>query len=80
MEEVRLKEVAHSTGNVSIHVDSSVNIPRQEFGIGFFGLCISDCSVLVLIPPEVLLVRMHIISKFELWTLAPNTDLLLEIM
>jgi hypothetical protein len=26
----------------------------------------------------VLLIRMHIISKFVLWTLAPKTDMLLE--
>jgi hypothetical protein len=30
--------------------------------------------------PVVLLVRRHIISKFDLWTLAPKVDMLLEMM
>jgi hypothetical protein len=34
----------------------------------------------VVIPQGVLLVRMHLISKFVLWALAPKTDMPLEIM
>jgi hypothetical protein len=33
MEEVGLREVAHDTGNMSKHVESSVNMARREFGI-----------------------------------------------
>jgi len=34
MEEVRLREVAYDAGYMSKHVESSVNMSRQEFGIG----------------------------------------------
>jgi hypothetical protein len=34
----------------------------------------------VVIPPGVMLVRRDIISKFGLWTLAPKTDMSLEMM
>jgi len=34
MEEVGLREVAHNTGNVSKHVESSVNMAVRKFGIG----------------------------------------------
>jgi len=37
MEEVGLREVAHNTGNMSKHVESSVNMAQQEFGIGCLG-------------------------------------------
>ena len=69
MEEVGLREVAHNTGNMSNHVESSVNLARQEFGISCLGVDIAERSIQVVIPPGVLLVRMHIISKFVLWTL-----------
>jgi len=48
---------------------------RRVFGIGCLGVGIAEGSLLVVIPPGVLLVRMHIISKFVLPTLAPKTDL-----
>jgi len=80
MEEVRLREVAHNTENVSMHVECSVNLVLQKFGIGCLGVGIAEHSILVVIPLGVLLVRRHIISKFVLWTLAPKTDMPLKMM
>jgi hypothetical protein len=80
MEEVGLREVAHNTGNMSKHVESLVNMARREFLIGCLGVGIAERSIKVVIPPGVLLVRMHIISKFFLWTLVPKTDMSLEMM
>jgi hypothetical protein len=80
MEEVGLREVAHDIGNMSKQNDSSVSMARREFGIGCFGVGIAERSIYVVIPPVVLLVRRDIISKFVLWTLAPNTDMPLEMM
>jgi hypothetical protein len=45
MEEVRLREVAHNTGNMSKHVESSVNMLRREFGIGCRGVDIAERSI-----------------------------------
>jgi len=53
---------------------------QREFGIGCLGFAISERSIEVVIPPGVLLVRMHIISTLVLWTLAPNIDMPLEMM
>jgi hypothetical protein len=80
MEEVGLQEVAHDTQNVSKHVESSVNIAQREFGIACLGVGIAECSISVVIPPGVLLVRRDIISNFVLWTVAPKTDMSLEMM
>jgi hypothetical protein len=80
MEEVGLREVAHTPGNMSTYVESSVNRARREFGIGCLGVGIADGSILVVIPPWLLLVRRHIITKFILWTLAPKTDMPLDMM
>jgi len=80
MEEVGLGEVANYTGNTSKHVESSVDMVRREFGIGCLAVGIAEHSILVVIPPGVLLVRRDIISKFVLWTLAPKTDMPLEMM
>ena len=80
MEEVRLREVTHVTGNKSKHVESSVNMARGEFGISCLGVGITERPIKVMISPRVMLVRSDIISKFVLWTLAPKTDMLLEMM
>jgi hypothetical protein len=80
MEEVGDREVIHDTGNMSKHVEISVDMVRQEFGIGCLGVGIVARSISVVIPPGVLLVRRDIISKLVLWTLAPNTDMPLEMM
>jgi hypothetical protein len=80
LEEVGLREIAHNTGNMLKHIESSVNMMRREFGIGCLGVGMAERSIYVVIPPGVLLVRRHIISKFVLWTLAPKTDMLLEMM
>jgi len=80
MEVVGLWEVTHDTGNISKHVRSSVNMARQEFGIGSLGVGIAERSIQVVIPPGVLLVSRGIISKFTLWTLAPETHMSLEMM
>jgi len=80
MEEVGLMEVAHDTGNMSKHVESSVNMARREFGIGCLGVGIAERSIEVVIPPGVLLARRDIISNFVLWTLAPKTDMPLVMM
>jgi len=45
IEEVGLQEVAHDTGYMSEHVESSVNMARQEFGIGFLGVGIAERSI-----------------------------------
>jgi len=45
MEEVGLSEVAHNSGNMSKHVESSENMVRQEFGIGCLGVGIAECSI-----------------------------------
>jgi len=66
MEEVGLREVAHDTGNMSKHVESSVDTARREFGIGCLGVAIAERSKYVVIQPGVLLVRRHTISKFVL--------------
>jgi hypothetical protein len=57
-----------------------VNIARREFGIGRLRVGIAECSIQVVIPLVVLLVRRDIISKFVLWTLAPKTDMLFKMM
>jgi hypothetical protein len=80
MEEVGLRESAQNAGNMSKHVVSSVNMAPREFGIRCLGVGIAGRSIYVVIPPGVFLVRMHIISKFVLWTLAPKTDMPLEMM
>jgi len=80
MEEVRLPEVPHDTGNISKHVEFPVDMARREFGIGCLGVGIAERSIQVVIPLGVLLVRRDIISKFVLWTLAPKTDMPLETM
>jgi len=71
MREVGLAEVGHDTGNMSKHVESSVNMVRQELGIGFVGVGIAERSIKVVIPLWVLLVRSDMIFKFGIWTLAP---------
>jgi hypothetical protein len=45
MEEVGLREVTHDTGNMSKHIEFSVNMARQEFGIGCLGVGIAERSV-----------------------------------
>ena len=72
MEEVWLREVAHDTSIMSEHVEYSVNMEQREFGIRCLGVGIAKRSILVVIPPGVLLVRRDIISKFILWTLPPE--------
>jgi len=42
MEEVGLWEVAHDTGNMSKHIESSVNMVRHEFGIGCLSVGIAE--------------------------------------
>jgi hypothetical protein len=67
MEMVGLREIAHNTGNMWKHVESLVNMSGRELAIGCLGLGIPERSIQVVIPPGVLLVRMHVISKFILW-------------
>ena len=45
MEEVGLREIAHNTGNMSKHVESSVNMARREFGIRCLGVDITERSI-----------------------------------
>ena len=45
MEEVGLWAVAHDTGNMSKHVESSVNMARQEIGVGCLAVGISERSI-----------------------------------
>jgi hypothetical protein len=78
MEEVGLREIAHNTGNASKHVYCSMNVARREFGLGCLRVDITERSIYVVIPLGVLLARMHIFSKFFLWTVTPKTDMSLE--
>jgi hypothetical protein len=80
MEEVGLREVSHNTWNLLKHVESSVSMARREFGICCLGVGIAERSIQEVIPRGVLLVTMHIMSKFVRWTFAPNTDMPLEMM
>ena len=80
MEEVGLREVTHDTANMSTHIQSSVNMARRKFGIRCSAVGITERSIQVVIPPGVLLVRRDLMSKFVLWTLAPKTDMPLEMM
>jgi len=45
MEVVGLREVTHDTGNMSKVFESSVNMVRQEFGIGCLHVGIPECSI-----------------------------------
>jgi len=45
MEEIGLRDVAHDTGNMSKHVESSVDMARREFGIGCIGVGIAERSI-----------------------------------
>jgi len=45
MEEVRLQAVAHDTGNMSKHVESSVDMAQREFGISWLGVGITERSI-----------------------------------
>jgi len=45
MEEVGLREVVHNTGNMSKHLESSVNMARREFGIRCLGVGIAARSI-----------------------------------
>ena len=80
MGEVRLREVAHDTGNMSKNAESSVNMARREFHTSCLGVGIAEGAIWVVIPPGMLLVRRDIISKFVLSTLAPKTDMPLVMM
>jgi hypothetical protein len=81
MEEVGLREVTHDIGTMLKHVESSVDMARQQFGIGCLGVPnIAEHSISVMMPPGVLLVKRDIICLFVLWTLASKTDMPLEMM
>jgi len=45
MEEVRLREVAHDTGNMSKLVESSVDMARREFHISCLGVGTAERSI-----------------------------------
>jgi len=45
MVEVGLREVAHNTGNMSKHIESSVNMARRELSIGCLGVGIAERSI-----------------------------------
>jgi len=66
MEEVGLRDVAHYRGTMSKHVESSVDMPRQDFGFGCLLDAIAERSTYIVIPPVVLLVPRDIIFKFVL--------------
>jgi hypothetical protein len=79
-EEVGIRKVVHITENMSTHLESLVNIARQGFGIRCLGVGVAERSLHVVIPPRVLLVRMHKIPKLVIWTLVPKRDMPLEIV
>jgi len=45
MEEIRLREGTHNTGNMSKNFESSVNLAQREFGIGCLGVGIDEHSI-----------------------------------
>jgi len=45
LEEVGLREVTHDPGNMSKHLEFSMDIARQEFGIGCLGIVIAERSI-----------------------------------
>jgi len=65
---------------MSKQVESSVNMAGREFSIGCLGVGKASNSIYFLILSWALLARSDIISKFVLWTLGTNTDMLLEMM
>jgi len=80
MEEVELREVAHKPGNMLNHVESSVNMAQQEFGIHCISIRIAEHSTLIVILAVVLLVRRNITSNLVLGTLASKTEMPIEMM
>ena len=44
-DDLHCMEVAHDTGNISKHVESSVNMARQEFRVRYLGDDIAQCSI-----------------------------------
>jgi hypothetical protein len=57
-----------------------VKIVPQSFGISWVGLGITDHVIQVIALPGMLVVRRDIISEFVRWTLAPKSDVALEMM
>jgi hypothetical protein len=45
MEEFGLREVAHNAGNMSKHIESSVDMARRPFSIVSLGLGITERSI-----------------------------------
>jgi len=80
MKKVTLWEVAQHTGNMSKHIEFSLDKARQEFSISCLAVSIAERSIKVEIPPGVLHVRRDIISNFVLWTLGLEPDIPLEMM
>ena len=80
IEEVGIGKFAHDNGNVSTDVESSVNMVRHEFPIGFLSVSFGERLIYIVILPGELLVRRDIISLLGLWTLTPITDMPLEMM
>jgi hypothetical protein len=66
MEEIGLWEVAYDIGNMVKHIESLVNMLRQEFHIGCLCGGIAEHSISVVISLWELLARRDIISNFVL--------------
>jgi hypothetical protein len=64
MEKVGRWKIAHNTGTMLKHIESSVNMVGHEFGIGCYRVGIAEHSILVVITPVVLQVRGDVISKW----------------
>ena len=45
MEEVGLWEIGHNIGNMSKHIESSVNMVRREFGILYLGVVTAEHGI-----------------------------------
>jgi len=45
IEEVRLREITHNTGNMSKQIESSVDISQPEFGMRCLGVGIAERSI-----------------------------------
>jgi hypothetical protein len=62
MDKVWYWEIAHHTGIMLKHGESSKKIAQRVFSLHWFGVDIAECWIYVVVSPAVLLVTNDIIS------------------
>jgi hypothetical protein len=80
IEEVGHLEVAHKTGNMLKHAESSVAMAQGEFGIIGLAVGIESHSVEIVTSPGVLFVRIDIIYNVILLRVATHSGMPLSMM